>query len=284
MKTIAPLTFRLVLLAAGLGLTPGQAAEPAAAVQIYEDTAKGFSFDVPAGWTVSKSGESLLVNNQRPGLNITYWKSIPMAGAGPIRSPDKSPEEILQLLQPGEIWIKLTASPGSNREPDSAGSDIKARLASPMAPTANPDLFRLSFSFYKHGHWFDGIAFLRAPASDDEKGKLRTMLQNLRFKDSPVSNEIWAVSLARQSLPAAVRDVKEQPLQGRPDRRPPPIVAWSAQSVEDAYLIAFTLNAVPPEADPAYKAGDTWRFLVARDGTVTPQRMPTSSPAAKPPN
>ena len=295
MKTPARLAPLLVLFSAGLCLTPCHAAVPAAAPpastpvaapQIYEDTAKGFAFYVPAGWSVSKSGDTLLVNNQRPGLNITYWRNVAMAAAGPIRAPDKPPEEILQLLRPGEIWLKLASSPGTNREPDTAVSEINARLASPIAPTANPDLFRLSFSFYKHGHWFDCIAFLRSPVSDDEKGKLRTMLQNLRFNDKPVSNVLWAVSLARQSLPAAVRDLKEEPPQGRPDRRPQPTVAWTTQSLEDAYSVTLTLTTVPPGLGAAYQAGDSWKFLVAKDGTVTPQSTPDAAPpaSAKPAN
>jgi hypothetical protein len=295
MKTSARLAHLFVLFSPGLCLTPCRAAEPPAAppaaatpvasAQVYEDTAKGFAFDVPAGWTVSMSGDTLLVNNQRPGMNLTYWNPGRGAGAGPMRAPDKPPEEILQLLRPGEIWLKLTSGPGTNREPDTVVSEINARLASLLAPTTNPDLFRLSFSFYKHGHWFDGIAFLRSPVSDDEKGKLRTMLQNLRFMDKPVSNLIWAMSLARQSLPAAVRDIKEPP-QGRPERMPPPTIAWNTQSVEDSYLIAFTLNTVPPGVGTAYKAGDTWKFLVSREGTVTPQSVPSPTPptTAKPPN
>jgi hypothetical protein len=221
-------------------------------------------------------------------LNIIYWGSTGLAAAGPIRSPDKPPEKILQLLHPGEIWLKLTSSAGDNRAPDTAVSEINVGLASPIAPTANPDLLRLSFSFYKHGHWFDCVAFLRAPVSDEEKGKLRTMLQNLRFIEQPVSNLIWATSLARQSLPAAVRDIKEPPV-GRPDRMPPRTVSWSTQSLEDAYSVTFTLNTVPPGLGAPYKAGAIWKFRVSFDGTVTPQSLPvgsapTPSPDAATPN
>ncbi|MEI6860813.1 MAG: hypothetical protein WCL04_00995 [Verrucomicrobiota bacterium] len=262
---------------------PPASATPPASAQVYEDKAKGFAFDVPAGWTVSKSGDALLVNNQRPGLNLTYWNPGGGAGAGPIRAPDKPPEEILQLLRPGEIWLKLTSSPGTNHVPDSAVSEINARLARPVAPTANPDLFRLSFTFYKHGHWFDCIAFLRSPVSDVEKGKLLTMLQNLRFMDKPVSNVTWAASLAGQSLPAAVRDIKEPLAQHPPYARPPPTVAWITQPLEDAYSVTVTLNTVPPGLGAAYKAGDTWKFRVSFDGIVTLQSGSADSAPAAPP-
>ena len=251
---------------------PPASATPVASAQVYDDKAKGFAFDVPAGWSVSNSGDTLLVNNQRPGLNITYWRSMHLAGAGPIRSPDKPPEEILQLLRPGEIWLKLTSSPGTYREPDSVASEINSRLAGPITPTTNPDLFRLSFSFYKHGHWFDCVAFLRSPLSNEEKEKLRAMLQSLRFADKPVASASWASSLAWQNLPAALRSIKER----RPPRSPATI-EWTTQSLDDAYLVAFTLSAVPPGLDAAYKAGDTWKFLVSFDGTVTPQSAHVSS-------
>ncbi len=295
MKTSARLALLLVLFSLGVCLTPCHAADqsaappaaaPVAFAQVYEDSAKGFAFDVPAGWSVSMSGDTLLVNNQRPGLNLTYWNPGRGAGAGVMRAPDKPPEEIIQLLLPGEIWLKLTSSPGTNREPDSAVSEINMRLARAVAPTANPDLLRLSFSFYKHGHWFDCIAFLRSPVSDVEQGKLRTMLQNLRFMDKPVSNVTWATTLALQSLPAAVRDIKDPRQPGPPYMQPPPTVTLTTQSLEDAYLVTFTLNRMPPELGAAYQAGDTWKFLVSRDGTVTRQgvRSPTPPTTAKPPN
>jgi hypothetical protein len=172
-----------------------------------------------------------------------------------------------QQMQPGEVYITFGFSYGPGGVPmraDTIGDNLQALLATNRISAAyEAGLSCLGLRFFKRGHWWDISAWLREPIMDENRQKVRSLLQSFHFVDAPVANVAWAESLAWNELPEQIRFQElwmgwpvTDTLEQRPQYGPRSVVVKKTGA---DYGVQFILNGI-----------GSWEYSVSPDGQVQP--------------
>lgn len=222
----------------------------------YTNTTYGFSFDVPEGWTVTETNfyiahycdGVLTVNNSRPGLALMLEDGL-----------------FTNQIKPGEIYVSFALGSGPmgfSMQPDTVAADIHALIATNGFRTFSEDgVLFLEINYFKRGWHWQISALSREPHAAENRQKLLSMLESLRFNNAPVGNAAWAESLAWRELPdqmrvekeyfgwPAVYDVGEEPQRG--------LRSVLVRRNGSGYTVRFISEGI-----------GSWEYAVAADGTV----------------
>ena len=206
----------------------------------------------------------LTINNKRQGL-VIETRDRRFRGAGLVIYPPLTDAQILEQLQPGEISLIFLGASGWFTDVETVGADVHSlSTASLVKPSANSDLSQVGFSFNKHGKRWSVSGFLREPISAEDRLRIFSIIESLRFADVPVANAQWAENLAGLHLPSAIHDIKDKPTLTVGDAHSGPSVTPFARKMGNGYTVVFTLNVVPPNLVSSYKTDDTWVFFFRR--------------------
>ncbi|HXT13798.1 MAG TPA: hypothetical protein VN873_19770 [Candidatus Angelobacter sp.] len=238
---------------------------------VYTNTTYGFSFRVPDGWNVTEtnfynahySDGVLTVDNTLPGVAL----------------PAEN-DSFLSEIKPGEIYVcfALVNAPFGSMRPDSVAADVHSLLGTNEIRTFSRDgVLFVELNYFKRGQDWQISAALREPHSAENRQKFLSMLESLRFCDTPIGSAAWAESLAWRELPDHIRAENEfvgWPVVNSPGEEPH--TGYRSVRVTrngSGYTVRFMLEAI-----------GSWEYAVAADGTVKARARevyPISPPQAK---
>ncbi|HTB62306.1 MAG TPA: hypothetical protein VK737_01855 [Opitutales bacterium] len=183
----------------------------------YEDKTLGFHCDVPLDWKINTTETEAKIQSSGDPVTMTLGGGGSMPNLDLFLTVDNQRanyrfEDAGLPLQPGEIYLSFainrTVSWSSDSiVQDSVGGDLHTLLhpndPQVPAPGSGQSVFELDFA--KRARKWKVTVYLCPPIKPEDLQQLQALLQSLQFADQPVGDSKWAISLALEKLPPAIR-------------------------------------------------------------------------------